>query len=65
MRFCPWRWIVGSLVPVSSMRRRMISIDCSTAWRRRVSVATVLYFIVPLPSAPMVTTRSVSSFASA
>ena len=28
MRSWPWRWIVGSLVPVSSMRRRMISIDC-------------------------------------
>ena len=28
MRSWPSRWIVGSLVPVSSMRRRMISIDC-------------------------------------
>ena len=40
------RWIVGSLVPVSSMRRRMISIDCSTAWLRRASVACVLNRIV-------------------
>ena len=28
MRSSPWRWIVGSRVPVSSMRRRTISIDC-------------------------------------
>ena len=28
MRSVPWRWMVGSRVPVSSTRRRMISSDC-------------------------------------
>ena len=28
MRSAPWRWMVGSRVPVSSMRRRTISMDC-------------------------------------
>ena len=28
----PWRWIVGSRVPVSSTRRRTISIDCWMAF---------------------------------
>ena len=31
MRLLPWRAITGSLTPVSSIRRRTISIDCSTA----------------------------------
>jgi hypothetical protein len=35
MRSCPSRSMIGSLVPVSSMRRRTISIDCSTAERVR------------------------------
>ncbi len=30
MRSSPWRTMVGSSVPVSSMRRRITSIDCST-----------------------------------
>ena len=42
MRSSPSRWIVGSLVPVSSMRRRTISIDCSTAELRARSSATVV-----------------------
>ena len=28
-RSAPWRWIVGSVVPTSSMRLRMTSIDCA------------------------------------
>ena len=35
--FAPWRWIVGSRVPTSSTRRRMISSDC---WIVRSSVAS-------------------------
>jgi hypothetical protein len=35
MRFEPWRVIEGSLVPRLSIRRRMVSIDWSTALRRR------------------------------
>ena len=31
MRSAPWRVICGSTTPVSSMRRRTISIDCCTA----------------------------------
>ena len=31
MRSSPWRWMVGSRVPTSSIRRRTISSDCCTA----------------------------------
>ena len=39
MRSTPWRWITGSTVPSSSMRRVTIWIDCSTAWRTRSMIA--------------------------
>ena len=34
MRSLPWRWMVGSRVPTSSIRRRTISSDWVTAARR-------------------------------
>ncbi len=39
MRSCPWRVICGSTTPVSSMRRRTISIDWSTAPAARAASA--------------------------
>ncbi len=39
----PWRWIVGSRVPVSSTRRRTISIDCWMAfWVISLTLSSVI-----------------------
>ncbi len=58
MRCCPWRAISASATPVSSTRRRTISIDCSTApvalARRPASVSVAQTW----PSAPLVTSMS-------
>ena len=50
MRVRPWRWIVGSRTPVSSMRRRMISSDCSTAAVSRSTIACSVRATVMRPS---------------
>ena len=41
MRSSPWRWIVGSRVPTSSIRRRTISSDWRTAesWSSRTALS--------------------------
>src|SRR5665213_2502948 len=57
--------MVGSLVPVSSMRRRTISIDCSTAERLRASSATGCGRTVMSPPALTVTSTSGSALAMA
>ena len=49
MRSSPWRWMVGSRTPVSSMRRRMISMDWFTAARRRPSTASSVSTIWKAP----------------
>ena len=75
MRSTPWRWIAGSLVPSASIRRRMISIDCSTAlpasafiaWsekvmRRRCSGAVAMVTSRPPPFGNGAPTRLRSRF---
>ena len=67
MRSSPWRWIVGSRTPVSSMRRRMISIDWLTAASLRPSTASSVSRIwkPPLESLSISASGSRSSTASA
>ena len=52
MRSSPWRWMVGSRTPVSSMRRRTISMDCSTAEARRSRTASSVMERVMRPPSP-------------
>ena len=53
MRLSPWRVICGSSTPVSSMRRRTISIDCTTAaFARSRRAAGGIVRLMSLPSAP-------------
>ena len=58
MRSGPWRWMVGSRTPVSSMRRRTISIDCSTAELRASWMASSVSVTVTVPSAALATSMS-------
>ena len=61
MRSSPWRWIVGSRVPTSSIRRRTISSDCRTAesWSSRTALSVSRASIRP-PS-PSTTSSSRAS----
>ena len=61
MRASPCRWIEGSLVPSGSMRRRRISIACSTTWSCRSSTKTSLCSRRKVPSPLSLTVTSVPS----
>ncbi len=50
MRSSPWRVICGSATPVSSMRRRTISMDCCTADSARARSAAGARVSVTRPS---------------
>ena len=58
MRLVPWRMMVGSRVPSWSIRRRIISIDCSTALAAVVAAASGAGWSVMVWSAPRCTCRS-------
>ena len=55
-RSAPCRWITGSFVPSGSIRRRIISIDCSMVWLcRSISPCSVKARRKAVPSAAMLT----------
>ena len=58
MRFCPCRAISASATPVSSMRRRTISIDCSTAPVALARSPTSVRVAVTVPSGAATTSIS-------
>ena len=58
MRFWPWRAITASATPVSSTRRRTISIDCSTAPEALARRPTSVSVAVTVPSGAVVTSIS-------
>ena len=49
-RSVPWRWMVGSVVPTSSTRLRMTSIDCATSELIRSVMPATVNLTVILPS---------------
>jgi hypothetical protein len=49
-RLSPWRWMVGSVVPSSSMRLRMTSMDWATSAFMRWAMPSSVRAMTSLPS---------------